>query len=83
MARLHAMGKARRQAIAVRWSGQDSISTPVDLYAGEKKVGELRSLVMENNEGIGIALIHENGIPFLKNEGLAPKDVISGKITLP
>jgi folate-binding protein YgfZ len=83
MARLHAMGKARRQAIAVRWSGPDSISTPVDLYAGEKKVGELRSLVMENNEGIGIALIHESGIPFLKNEGLAPKDVISGKITLP
>jgi folate-binding protein YgfZ len=83
MARLHAMGKARRQAIAVRWSGPDSISTPVDLYAGEKKVGELRSLIMENNEGIGIALIHESGIPFLQNEGLAPKDVISGKITLP
>ena len=83
MARLHAMGKARRQAIAVRWSGPDSISTPVDLYAGEKKVGELRSLVMENNVGIGIALIHENGIPVLENEGLTPKDVISGKITLP
>ena len=83
MARLHAMGKARRQAIAVRWSGPDSISTPVDLYAGEKKVGELRSLVMENNVGIGIALIHENGIPVLENGGLTPKDVISGKITLP
>jgi tRNA-modifying protein YgfZ len=83
MARLHAMGKARRQSIAVRWSGPDSISTPIDLYAGEKKVGELRSLVMENNEGIGIALIHENGIPVLENEGLTPRDVISGKLTLP
>ena len=83
MARLHAMGKARRQTLAVRWPGPDSISTPVDLYAGEKKVGELRSLVMEKNEGIGIALIHETGIPVLENEGLAPKDVISGKITLP
>jgi len=83
MARLHAMGKARRQTLAVRWPGPDSISTPVDLYAGEKKVGELRSLVMEKNEGIGIALIHETGIPVLENEGLAPKDVIVGKITLP
>jgi tRNA-modifying protein YgfZ len=81
MARLHAMGKARRQAVAIRWTGTDSISTPVDLYAGKKKVGELRSLIMENNEGVGIALIHENGIPSLKNDGLTLKDEISGKVT--
>jgi tRNA-modifying protein YgfZ len=83
MARLHAMGKARRQTVTVRWPGPDSISTPVDLYAGEKKVGELRSLVMEKNEGIGIALIHETGIPVLENDGLTIKDMIAGKITLP
>ena len=82
MARLHAMGKARRQTITVRWPGPDSISTPVDLYAGEKKVGELRSLVMDKNEGIGIALVHETGIPVLENDGLSIKDVTEGKITL-
>ena len=83
MARLHAMGKARREALVVRWPGPDSLSTPVDLYAGEKKVGELRNLVMEEDGGIGIALVHESGIPVLENEGLAPKDAIPGKITLP
>jgi len=82
MARLHAMGKARRQTVTVRWPGPDSISTPVDLYAGEKKVGELRSLVMDKNEGIGIALVHETGIPVLENDGLSIKDVTEGKITL-
>lgn len=83
MARLHAMGKARRQAVVIRWSSPNSISTPVNLYAGEKKVGELRSLIIENNEGIGIALIHENGILSLKTDGLTLEDQITGKITLP
>jgi hypothetical protein len=80
MARLHAMGKTRRRTCPVRWTGSESLVTPTDLFAGEKKVGTLKSLVREKRDGVGIALVHELGLPFLKEEGLVPMNATSGRI---
>ena len=79
MARLHAMGKARRRTCPVRWTGSESPVTPTDLFAGEKKVGTLKSLMMRKNDGVGIALVHELGLPFLKEDGLVPVNAPPGK----
>ncbi len=81
MARLRATGKARRQTVPVKWSGQDLISTPVGLYSGNRKLGELRSLVMGKDGGHGIALVNDSAITGLKSEGLIPKGSTAGKVT--
>ena len=81
MARLRVTGKARRQTVPVKWSGQDLISTPVGLYSGNRKLGELRSLVMGKDGGHGIALVNDSAITVLKSDGLIPKGSTSGKVT--
>ena len=81
MARLRVTGKARRQTVPVKWSGQDLISTPVGLYSENRKLGELRSLVMGKDGGHGIALVNDSAITVLKSDGLIPKGSTSGKVT--
>ena len=71
MARIHAMGRVRRQACTVSWASTESPTLPCHLFAGEKKVGILKSLIpTEEGNSIGIALIHEKGLDTLNAEGL-------------
>jgi len=80
MARLHAMGKARRRAVAVQWTGQDPPPVPTDLLYGEKKVATLKSMCMGKEGGVGIAIVHENGIPELEENGLLIPELKKGRI---
>ncbi len=80
MARLHAMGKARRRAVAVQWTGQDPPPVPTVLLSGEKKVAMLKSMFMVKERAVGIAIVHENGIPELKENGLLVPESKKGRI---
>ena len=80
MARLHAMGKARRRTVAVQWTGQDPPPVPTDLLNGEKKVATLKSMCMGKEGGVGIAIVHENGIPELEENGLLVPELKKGRI---
>jgi len=80
MARIHSMGKARRRTCPVRWTGSEPPVTPTDLFAGEKKVGTLKSLAQGNKDWVGIALVHELGLPFLKEDGLVPANAPPGRL---
>lgn len=56
MARLKALGRARRQLVRVRGTGlPPPPSAP--LYQGERRVGELKSVVTEDDGFIGLALL--------------------------
>ena len=46
MARLHAMGKARRRAVPVYWTEREPPPIPTALLNGEKEVGSLKSMFM-------------------------------------
>jgi folate-binding protein YgfZ len=71
MARIHAMGRVRRQARPVSWPCTKIPALPCSLFDGEKKVGILKTLVQtEQGNSIGIALIHEKGLDTLNAEGL-------------
>ena len=71
MARIHAMGRVRRQARPVSWASTKIPTIPCPLFAGEKKVGVLKSMIQtENGNSIGMALIHEKGLDTLNSEGL-------------
>ena len=83
MARMHAIGKARRQAVTVRKPGEGNVEVPADLYAGKRRIGTLKSLVMGEGGGLGIAIINESGISFLEKDGLALGGPEGEKITLP
>ena len=74
MARLHAMGKARRRAVPVYWTGKESPPIPTALLKGEKEVGALKSMFMCEQGGIGMAIVHENAIPELDENGLLVRD---------
>ncbi|MBT3636094.1 MAG: hypothetical protein HN531_04080 [Opitutae bacterium] len=80
MARLHAMGKARRKAVAVQWTEKKPPPVPTDLLAGEKKVATLKSMLMGKEGGVGIAIVHENGIPELDGNGLLVPESKKGRI---
>ena len=80
MARLHAMGKARRKAISVRWSEKEPPPIPTALLSGEKKVATLKSILMGKEGGVGIAIVHENGIPELDEKGLLVPGSEKGRI---
>ena len=43
MARIHAMGKVRKQALAVEGSRHGNITLPCSLFAEDKKVGTLKA----------------------------------------
>ena len=80
MARLHAMGKARRRAVPVYWTEREPPPIPTALLNGEKEVGSLKSMFMREEGGIGMAIVHENGIPELDENGLLVRDSKRGRI---
>jgi folate-binding protein YgfZ len=55
MARLRSMGRVRRKLIPVRSS--ESLTSPCDLYVGDKVVGGLRSFAWSEPYGIGFAMV--------------------------
>ena len=72
MARIHAMGKVRKQALAVEGGGHGNITLPCSLLAEDKKVGTLKSRfsIPERDKWVGAAVIHENAVALLKTKGL-------------
>lgn len=72
MARIHAMGRVRKQTISIRWHGTKAPELPCPVVLGEKNVGSLKTLFPQDKQYfIGTALIHETGIDVLKKEGLS------------
>ena len=71
MARLHAMGRVRRNSQVVIWEGEKAPSLPCPLLQEKKRVGELKTLAWQGNLFLGIALVHENAIPQLESTGLS------------
>ena len=81
MARIHAMGRVRRQACSVYWPSHQLPQLPCPVFAANKKVGELKSLVKtESDKAIGIALIHEKGIKTLQEDGLSLEEFNQHKV---
>ena len=72
MARIHAMGKVRKQALAVEGGGHGNITLPCSLLAEDKKVGTLKSLftLPDRDKWVGAAVVHENAVTLLKAKGL-------------
>ena len=72
MARIHAMGKVRKQALAVEGGGHGNITLPCSLLAEDKKVGTLKSRfsIPDSNKFVGAAVVHENAVALLKTKGL-------------
>ncbi len=56
MARLKSMGQVRRRLVRVRGNGETP-GVPADLFQGERKVGELRSVVRSGDGFVGLALV--------------------------
>jgi folate-binding protein YgfZ len=81
MARLKAMGTVRRRLVRVRAAGRTPPAVPMALLQGEKRVGELRSVVADGAGGfIGLALLTKLGLdPLLP---LAPEPGGPGFIEL-
>lgn len=70
MARIHAMGKVRKQAVAVRGTGKPEV--PCSLLDQGKPVGTLKSQfpLRSGDEWIGTAVVHEKALCELHKEGL-------------
>ncbi|MFA6961400.1 MAG: folate-binding protein [Opitutaceae bacterium] len=63
MARLKAMGTVRRRLVRVRAGGRAPVAVPTALLQGEKRVGELRSVVADGAGGfIGLAMVSKLGL---------------------
>jgi tRNA-modifying protein YgfZ len=63
MARLKAMGTVRRRLVRVRAEGRTAPAVPSALLQGEKRVGELRSVVADGAGGfVGLAMITKLGL---------------------
>lgn len=63
MARLHAMGQVRRRLLVAEGTGAAPAGGPVELFAGEKRVGELRSVVSEGDGFVGLAMVNLFNVP--------------------
>ena len=76
MARIHAMGKVRKKAFAVRSSAPLQKTLPAGLFCNHKQIGSLKSqfLMPEEDDWIGTAVIHENAIENFLDEGLFIED---------
>jgi len=72
MARIHAMGKVRKKAVAVRGAGLSELSCPLPILDHAKRVGTLKTqfLISSENQWIGTAVVHENALPALNQDGL-------------
>ena len=69
MARIHAMGRVRKQALAVEGTGTVSNELPLNLMVADKKVGHLNSMISgpDKNSWLGTAIIHGNYLTSLQN----------------
>lgn len=76
MARLHAMGRVRRRLLFAKGTG-DLPTLPAALYAGEKKVGELRTAVARGDGFVGLAMISLISAPADGRLSLAPDAAVS------
>jgi folate-binding protein YgfZ len=63
MARLHAMGQVRRRLLVAEGAGAPPAEGSIELFAGEKRVGELRSVVAEGAGFVGLALVNLLSVP--------------------
>jgi folate-binding Fe-S cluster repair protein YgfZ len=58
MARLKSMGQVRRRLLRVRGEGSDVPALPAAVFAGPRRVGELRSAMRDGAGGwIGLAML--------------------------
>ena len=71
MARLHAMGRVRRQLTQVRGGVKPSFALPAPLHANGKKVGELRSMAETEDGFIGLAMLTLALVPESRELSLA------------
>ena len=81
MARIHAMGKIRRQTVTLAFDSTIIPEIPSPLFDGAKQVGVLKSFMKVEKGYLGIAIIHENGMPALHKGKLKMKQNTS-KINL-
>lgn len=72
MARIHAMGNVRKQAFAITGRGSVTGNLPTALFANGKKVGSLKSqfVLPDQKQWIGAAVLHENAVHTLQNQGV-------------
>ena len=66
MARIHAMGKVRRQTVPVEFHSATPPVLPSPLFYDQKKVGLLKSFIKIDPGYIGIAILHENAAKALR-----------------
>jgi len=82
MARLHAMGRVRRRLVPAQ-GRRELPSLPAALYAGEKKIGELRTAVRESDGFVGLAMINLVNAPADGRLALAPDAAASITVEIP
>lgn len=82
MARLHAMGRVRRRLVSAQGRGELP-PLPAALYAGEKKIGELRTAVCERDGFVGLAMISLVNAPADGRLALAPDAAASITVEIP
>jgi folate-binding protein YgfZ len=72
MARIHAMGNVRKQAVAVQGTGPFQKTMPRNLMLEEKRVGMLKSQfsMPDKDEWFGTAILHENALPSLDKDNI-------------
>jgi folate-binding protein YgfZ len=82
MARLHAMGKVQRQVLAIRLERKNFSppSLPIGILLGDKIVGQIKSLVIDENSWIGVAKIHLKAKEKLIESGLETENQGMGRI---
>lgn len=82
MARLHAMGKVQKQVMAIRLEKKNIFphSLPIGILLGDKTVGQIKSLVMDENSWIGVAKIHLKAKEKLIESGLETENQGMGRI---
>jgi len=85
MARLKAMGQVRRRLVRVHGNGSSPAILPLELFVGEKKVGELRSAV-GNRTGdgfVGLAMLSLLNLDPSAVLRLAEEEIPRVRITVP
>ena len=82
MARLHAMGKVQRQVMAIRLEKKNISppSLPISILFEDKTVGQIKSLVMDENSWIGVAKIHLKAKEKIIKSGLETENQGMGRI---
>ena len=82
MARLHAMGQVQRQVVSIRWENHPPVPPvlPVTVMFAKKAVGQLKSLVQQQDEWVGVAKIHLKAKEQLNGSGLDLENEEWGKI---